>query len=63
MDCPSCGTVPVPDEDLPVLLPDVTDYAPKGLSPLAAAEDWVRVPCPGCLAKVDPKLDRALDWV
>jgi leucyl-tRNA synthetase len=46
--CPSCGLVPVPDEDLPVELPDVTDYAPKGRSPLAAAEDWVHVPCPRC---------------
>src|SRR3954453_2148434 len=46
--CPSCGMVPVPDEDLPVVLPDVTDYAPKGRSPLAAAEDWVNVKCPRC---------------
>ncbi len=34
--------MPVPDEDLPVLLPEVTEYLPKGRSPLAAAEDWVR---------------------
>ena len=40
--------MPVPDEDLPVLLPDVDDYAPKGRSPLAAAEEWRRVPCPRC---------------
>ena len=46
--CPSCGLVPVPEEDLPVELPDVEDYAPKGRSPLAAAEDWVRVECPSC---------------
>jgi leucyl-tRNA synthetase len=46
--CPSCGLVPVPDADLPVRLPDVQDYAPKGRSPLAAAEDWVRTPCPSC---------------
>ena len=46
--CPSCGLVPVPEEDLPVHLPDVRDYAPKGKSPLAAAEDWVRVECPSC---------------
>ena len=37
-----CGVVPVPDDELPVLLPDVDDYLPKGRSPLAAAEDWVR---------------------
>jgi leucyl-tRNA synthetase len=46
--CDACGTVPVPEEDLPVLLPDIADYAPKGRSPLAAAEDWVNVTCPSC---------------
>ena len=48
IDCPSCGLVGVPESDLPVLLPEVTDYAPKGRSPLAAAEEWRRVPCPKC---------------
>jgi leucyl-tRNA synthetase len=46
--CPSCGIVPVPVDDLPVLLPDVEDYKPRGRSPLAAAEDWVNVACPSC---------------
>ncbi len=46
--CESCGTVPVPDDRLPVLLPEVEDYLPKGRSPLAAAEDWVSVDCPQC---------------
>jgi len=46
--CDRCGTVPVPDEDLPVELPEVADYAPKGRSPLAAAEDWVATECPRC---------------
>ena len=46
--CEGCGTVPVPEEDLPVLLPEVDDYVPKGRSPLAAAEDWLRVACPSC---------------
>jgi leucyl-tRNA synthetase len=46
--CPSCGIVPVPDDQLPVVLPDVADYAPRGRSPLAAAEDWVNVTCPAC---------------
>jgi len=46
--CPRCGIVPVPDEDLPVVLPDIEDYAPKGRSPLAAAHDWVNVRCPSC---------------
>ncbi|WP_090597163.1 leucine--tRNA ligase [Auraticoccus monumenti] len=48
--CPSCGEVPVPDDQLPVRLPDLrgADLAPKGTSPLAAATDWVDVDCPGC---------------
>jgi leucyl-tRNA synthetase len=46
--CESCGMVPVPESDLPVRLPDVDDYKPKGRSPLAAAEDWVNVKCPSC---------------
>jgi leucyl-tRNA synthetase len=48
LHCDACGLVPVPDEDLPVLLPEVEEYVPKGRSPLAAAEDWVRTPCPRC---------------
>jgi leucyl-tRNA synthetase len=46
--CEDCGEVPVPDEQLPVLLPAITDYAPKGKSPLAAAEHWVNTTCPTC---------------
>jgi leucyl-tRNA synthetase len=46
--CDECGMIPVPEDQLPVLLPDVKDYAPKGKSPLAAAEDWVKTECPNC---------------
>src|SRR5689334_11339933 len=46
--CEACGMVPVPERDLPVRLPDVDDYKPKGRSPLAAAEEWVNVKCPNC---------------
>ena len=46
--CDTCAIVPVPDEELPVLLPDVEDYKPKGRPPLAQAEEWVNVPCPRC---------------
>jgi leucyl-tRNA synthetase len=46
--CDRCGLVPVPDADLPVELPDVEDYAPRGRSPLATAEGWVQVDCPSC---------------
>ena len=42
------GSCPVPEDQLPVELPDVEDYAPQGRSPLAAAEDWVNTTCPVC---------------
>ena len=48
--CPSCGEVPVPQDQLPVELPDATgvDLKPKGTSPLGAIDSWVNVPCPKC---------------
>jgi leucyl-tRNA synthetase len=46
--CERCGIVPVPEGELPVLLPEIEDYLPKGQPPLAQAEDWVNVPCPRC---------------
>jgi leucyl-tRNA synthetase len=48
--CDGCGEVPVPDDQLPVLLPDLRgqELAPKGVSPLAAATDWVNIECPKC---------------
>jgi leucyl-tRNA synthetase len=48
--CQACGEVPVPDEQLPVVLPDLRgqDLAPKGISPLAADEAWVTTECPKC---------------
>ncbi|MFI7440442.1 leucine--tRNA ligase [Nonomuraea indica] len=48
--CLDCGEVPVPDDQLPVTLPDLRGeaLAPKGISPLAGATDWVNVECPKC---------------
>ncbi|HYF26614.1 MAG TPA: leucine--tRNA ligase [Baekduia sp.] len=46
--CQQCGVVAVPEEQLPVVLPEIDDYQPKGRSPLAAAEDWVATRCPSC---------------
>ncbi|MBQ1285435.1 MAG: leucine--tRNA ligase, partial [Lachnospiraceae bacterium] len=48
--CPDCGCVPVPEEELPLLLPEVEKYEPTGTgeSPLAAIEDWVNTTCPVC---------------
>jgi leucyl-tRNA synthetase len=51
--CEKCGEVPVPDDQLPVKLPDSStlDLKPKGTSPLATAHDWVNVSCPKCGGK------------
>ncbi|HEX3534548.1 MAG TPA: leucine--tRNA ligase [Gemmatimonadaceae bacterium] len=48
--CDSCGTVPVPEKDLPVVLPFIEDFKPddSGVSPLARHEEWYRVACPKC---------------
>jgi leucyl-tRNA synthetase len=46
--CEQCGIVPVPEDELPVLLPEVTDYRPKGRPPLASNEEFMNVPCPRC---------------
>ncbi|AOX02624.1 leucine--tRNA ligase [Moorena producens PAL-8-15-08-1] len=46
--CPNCGAVAVPDQDLPVELPEDVDFSGRGLSPLAQLDSWVNVPCPNC---------------
>jgi leucyl-tRNA synthetase len=48
--CDTCGEVPVPEQDLPVLLPDLEDYTPteEGGSPLTKNADWINVACPNC---------------
>ncbi|MDD5208838.1 MAG: leucine--tRNA ligase [Elusimicrobiales bacterium] len=48
--CPKCGAVPVPEKDLPLLLPEVDKYQPTGTgeSPLAAIDAWVNTSCPSC---------------
>ena len=57
--CDRCGTVPVPEEQLPVVLPDIPDFKPddSGVSPLARHEEWYRVPCPTCGAKARRETD------
>jgi leucyl-tRNA synthetase len=46
--CPNCDTVPVPEADLPVKLPEDVEFTGKGGNPLASLESWVNVPCPSC---------------
>jgi leucyl-tRNA synthetase len=55
--CEACGIVAVPDSELPVRLPEVEDYKPRGRSPLAAAEDWVNTSCPTCGAPAKRETD------
>jgi leucyl-tRNA synthetase len=55
--CDACGIVPVPEEQLPVELPTVDEYAPQGKSPLAAAEEWVATECPRCGAPARRETD------
>ena len=46
--CDDCGAVPVPESELPVLLPDIEDFAPKGKAPLASSDEFVKTVCPKC---------------
>ena len=55
--CGDCGLVAVPDDQLPVELPEVEDYAPKGKSPLAAVDEWVNTRCPSCGAPARRETD------
>lgn len=62
--CTTCGWVPVPESDLPVVLPDVENYEPTdtGESPLALVEDWVNVPCPKCGKMAKRETDTMPNW-
>ena len=62
--CPHCGTVPVPESELPVLLPDVENYEPtdSGESPLAAMTDWVNTTCPRCGGPAKRETDTMPQW-
>ncbi len=55
--CPEHGEVPVPEQDLPVKLPHNVDFSPKGISPLATAEEFVNVTCPVCGAAAKRETD------
>uniref|UniRef100_A0A674HHA0 leucine--tRNA ligase n=1 Tax=Taeniopygia guttata TaxID=59729 RepID=A0A674HHA0_TAEGU len=55
--CRMCGAVPVPYEDLPVVLPSVTTFTGKGASPLESAPEWVNCSCPRCKAAARREVD------
>ena len=62
--CPKCGAVPVPEEELPLLLPDVEKYEPTGTgeSPLAGITDWVNTTCPCCGAPAKRETNTMPQW-
>ena len=64
IDCPKCGWVPMKEEDLPLLLPDVAEYEPteNGESPLANITDWVNTTCPCCGAEARRETDTMPNW-
>ncbi len=64
INCPKCGIVPVPDENLPVKLPEVKNYKPTdtGESPLAGISKWVNVKCPKCKGKAKRETDTMPNW-
>jgi len=61
--CEKCGTVPVPEKDLPVLLPDMKDFAPKGKAPLATAPEFVNTTCPACGGAAKRETDTIAQWL
>jgi len=62
--CEKCGWVPVPEEELPVLLPELEDYFPTetGESPLAKVTDWVNTTCPKCGGPAKRETDTMPNW-
>jgi len=64
INCPKCGWVPVPEDELPLLLPDVAEYEPTddGESPLAKITDWVNTKCPCCGADAKRETDTMPNW-
>ena len=64
VSCPSCGWVPVPEEELPVLLPEVESYEPTdtGESPLSKMRGWVECKCPKCGGAAERETDTMPQW-
>ena len=64
INCPKCGFVPMDEKDLPLLLPNVTEYEPtdNGESPLAKITDWVNTKCPKCGGNAKRETDTMPQW-
>ena len=64
VNCPKCGWVPLPEDQLPLLLPDVENYEPTddGESPLSAMTDWVNTTCPHCGGPAKRETDTMPQW-
>jgi len=64
INCPKCGWVPVPEKDLPVLLPNVASYEPTdtGESPLAKIDEFVNTTCPSCGGHATRETDTMPNW-
>ncbi|MFA6866208.1 MAG: leucine--tRNA ligase, partial [Clostridia bacterium] len=64
INCPHCGQVPVPEKDLPLVLPDLKDFSPTddASSPLSKCTDWVNTTCPICGAKATRETDTMPQW-
>ena len=64
LHCAKCGVVPVPEQDLPVRLPEMTDYRPTadGQPPLARATDWLKATCPVCGGEARRETNTMPQW-
>ena len=63
VQCPDCGIVPVPESELPVLLPDEVDFTPRGESPLAFVDEFVNTTCPECGKDARRETDTIAQWL
>jgi leucyl-tRNA synthetase len=64
INCKKCGWQPVSEKDLPVILPDISDFKPtaEGGSPLKKAEDWIKTECPKCKGEAERETDVMPNW-
>ena len=62
--CPHCGWQPLPESELPLRLPEITDFepGPEGESPLARHQEWVNTTCPGCGGPAKRETDTMPQW-